>query len=111
MIDYEKVSDYQLSESILKTKGYSIMTRTMQLPHSACMGRDDNGIVFIFNINNPSGMRPLIEEIWKELIKDAKTKNEAYEYRCTMWHKIMNEHNCGKLRAAAIVYLKLMESE
>ena len=61
--------------------------------------------------NNPSDTWPIIEKVWDELMSvfDSKGCNPRFYVsgkNCTKWEYLMDEHNCSKLKAAAICLIE-----
>lgn len=105
--ELEKLSDFELSSLILNN-GVKCFPTTSSESQACFEFNIDKGVYSdteYFDINNWSDMGQIIESIWSELMD-----SEAGVYT-PKWEEIMEEYNCGKLRAAAIVYLLKLEGE
>ena len=83
--DLDKLSDGELSQLITNLNDY--------------------GAFYHFDINNWADMGPLIDDLWRELMS---CEGSSY---ITMWECFIRDCSCGKLRAAAIVYLLIHGGE
>lgn len=59
--------------------------------------------------NNPSGAWPIIDDIFSTLVSTGKYDDGIGfgEREMTIWQAQMHKNNCGKLRAAMIVFLMM----
>lgn len=116
--ELEAMSDYELSCRVLTcSNDVDIMQRTLQLPPSTCIGRDENNMMLLFDINNPSNMMPLVFEEGIELSplfrgewcasyisKYTYDEEPEYDYSMQSVHK-------NPLRSSAIVYILVKQGE
>jgi hypothetical protein len=114
MIDHEKMSDDKLSLAILKIKCGGLAEKYSTSPPSTAFallssGYGGGSTTSSFDINNWSDMGPLIRENKISIHYRANPKLLPMAKRINSDQH--NETHANELRAAAIVYLKMMESE
>ena len=73
--------------------------------------RDDE--IFSFDLNDPRDAWPIIDDIFSTLVSTGKYDDGIGfgEREMTIWQAQMHKNNCGKLRAAMIVFLMMNEGK
>ncbi len=115
-MNYETASDFDLSMAVAKLAHPS--NKNIQDwggEVSIASGGDGRGGYWVtyFDINNPADMWPIIERIFQTLSTVSKFDDGIGfgEREMTLWQANMSIYKCSQLRAAAIVYLKMMEQK
>ena len=104
-MNYEDFSDEGLSIKVARSAEIKVCDGTYQHFGSCHSFQAAGGRCVTFDINNPADMWPIIELIWDEL-NDVSPGDDITE-----WDLCINKYGCGKLRAAAIVFLKMQDSK
>ena len=110
-MNHEDMSDFELSKAVASIIKLNICDGQHYSPNVSYW--DDNGHCKMFGINNPSDIWPIIVEAkietcwfcgdkWRAIIDN---QFQAGEYK--KWVAV----DANPLRAAAIVYLKMMEAK
>lgn len=108
---YEEMSDFEINKSVAE-----IVTNGEVIDKDDMWPTDNgNAVQVIYKVgvsgeykdycNNPADMWPIIELIWDELNYVSPGDD------ITEWDSTINNYKCGKLRAAAIVFLKMQDAK
>ena len=104
-MDYDTASDFDINKAVAEALGILKDNVDIVGCGDSLELFDFDGSFFINYCNNPSDAWPIIESIWWHLI-------EGDYVGITDWEKEMRaDDDSDKLRAAMIVYLKMMESK
>ncbi len=107
-MNYNKISDPEINSRVTvldyNLQGWEYSDNMQQFYHCGVCGSETHNQPVIDYCNEPNDMWPIIELIWGELNYVSPGDD------ITEWDSTINKYGCGKLRAAAIVFLKMQDA-